>query len=126
MNPINLIMKLTGLSRGLSIAALGIAALGLGYGGFKLWLWLHDRAVIEKHDDAVNLENEKGAREADSKAADQRLRDAEAQREQERALTDAINNPKPGDSADPHVRLDCERLRRAGQNTAAIPACGGR
>lgn len=86
----------------------------------------YDRSVIREHDTEVNLAAEKGAREADTKAADQRLKDAATNLEQERALNDAIDNPKTGDPADPGVRLACEQLRQSGQDTTTIPACGGR
>lgn len=91
-----------------------------------LWLHFHDKGVIAEHDMAADLAAEKGAREADDHAAARRVEDATTNRDQEQAYADAIHSPAPGDSDDPAVRLACERLRRAGHDTAAIPGCGGR
>lgn len=85
-----------------------------------------DRRAVAEDRRANNLEQLEQQREADTAAAEQRVEDALAQQEQEQAYDDAINRPHAGDSASPRVRLACERLRRAGQDTAAIPACGGR
>lgn len=85
------------------------------------------RADAVKDDrQAANLEAMKGQAAADAHAADQRLNDDRAQRAQAEAYHDAIATQAAGDSGDPGVRLACERLRRAGKDTAAIPACAGR
>lgn len=83
----------------------------------------YDRGVVERHDDAVNLEAEKGARGADAKAADQRASDAATNREESDDYAKAISSAAPSAPDDAHRRLACERLRRAGQDPAAIPAC---
>lgn len=75
---------------------------------------------------ASDLEALQGQANADARAADQRLKDDRSQRAQEDDYHDAVESPIPGDSDDAGVRLACERLRRDGQDTTAIPACGGR
>lgn len=75
---------------------------------------------------ASDLEALQGQANADARAANQRLKDDRAQRAQEDDYHDAVESPAPGDSHDAGVRLACERLRRDGQDTTAIPACGRR
>lgn len=105
---------------------LGLALLLLVVAGGALWLHFHDQRVIERDRMEANLEQLEDQVKADTKAADQRLEDAAAQDEQEEAYANAIDNPAPGDAGDPGVRLACERLRRSGQDTTGLPACGGR
>lgn len=97
-------------------AALSVAA----------WLHFHDRRVVAADRQGANLEAMQGQATADAHAADRRVQDALANKDQEEAYGSAISSPEVGDSDDPGVRLACERLRRSGQDTAAIPACGGR
>jgi hypothetical protein len=88
--------------------------------------WFDDREAVQDDRRRANLERLNEQAKADAKAAEQRVADVVAQIEQEQDFADAINNPQPGDSDDPNVRLGCERLRRSGQDTSGIPACGGR
>lgn len=94
--------------------------------GWSIFDHFNDRAAIEQDRLESNVEQLEGQVAADTKAADQRMADLQAQQEQEKALDNAIENPLPGDSDDPHVRLACERLRRDGQDTSNLPTCGGR
>ncbi|CDO35829.1 hypothetical protein [Novosphingobium sp. KN65.2] len=82
--------------------------------------------AVKKDRAASDLEALQGQAKADARAADQRLKDDRAQRAQEDDYHDAVERPAPGDSDDAGVRLACERLRHDGQDTTAIPACGGR
>ena len=101
-------------------------ALGGLYGGYRLWLHHHDKQMVATDRAAAKLDALQGQAKADAHAADQRVQDALANKDEEEAYASAISQPVAGDSADPGVRLACERLRRDGQDTAAIPACGGR
>lgn len=62
---------------------------------------------------------------ADELAANQRLTDTIAVNELEKGLRDAIADTPDGAPDAVRIRLGCERLRRAGQNTSHIPACRG-
>lgn len=108
------------------LAGAALVALAALYGLGTLWLHHHDRAVVAADRQASDIKAAKGQASADAHAADQRLEDVVKQKEQEKAYADAIAHPAAGDSDEPGVRLACEQLRRAGKDTAAIPACGGR
>jgi hypothetical protein len=103
-----------------------IAFLSLLWGAWQVWDYFDDRAAIK----ADRLEGNNAALEAqleaDAAAARERLRNAATNSETKEALQDAIDQPEPGDSPDPDVRLACEQLRLDGQDTTAIPGCGGR
>lgn len=119
-----------GLSQGRAekVAPWAVAALlfvSAAAGGL-LWLHFHDRQVVAHATDKGNVDQLQHQVKADAKAADQRLKDAAAQTQQQEAYRDAIDKPKPGDAVDPDVRLACEQLRRSGQDTTRLPACGGR
>lgn len=60
---------------------------------------------------------------ADDLAAQQRLTDTIAVNQQEEELRDAIASTPDSAPDATRVRLGCERLRRAGQDTAGLPAC---
>lgn len=61
---------------------------------------------------------------ADALAADQRLTDTIAVSDLEKGLRDAIADTPDTAPDATRIRLGCERLRRAGQDTSRIPACG--
>ena len=113
-------------ARAVATAGLFAAVIALAGGAGALWLHFHDKGVVQRADDAANLAAEKGARAADDAAARRRMNDQTTNRDQEEAYADAIHAPQAGDSDDPAVRLACERLRRAGFDTAAVSGCGGR
>lgn len=60
---------------------------------------------------------------ADALAADQRLTDTIAVNALEKGLRDAIADTPDTAPDAVRIRLGCERLRRAGQDTSRIPAC---
>jgi Flp pilus assembly protein TadB len=93
---------------------------------FQLWDYFDDRAAINADRAAANAKAAERERKADARADAERSTNADTNRDQEQAYDDAIHRPAAGDHVDPAVRLACERLRRAGQDTAAIPECGGR
>lgn len=106
--------------------AAAFAFLGLLWGAWQVFDHFNDRAAIEQDKLESNnamLEEQLKAQDA---AAAERLRNADTNRDTERAYEDAILVPKSGDDADPAVRLACERLRRDGQDTTRVPGCGGR
>jgi hypothetical protein len=65
------------------------------------------------------------ARTADEVAGVARVNDALEGAAQQEELTDAISTVPDTLPDDTRVALGCERLRRAGTDTAAIPACTG-
>lgn len=103
-----------------------VAFLGLLWGAWQVFDHFNDRAAIRQD----RLESNNAALEAQlaaaAAAAKERLRNAQTNSETVEALTDAILEPEPGDSADPDVRLACQQLRLDGQDTSRIPGCGGR
>lgn len=103
-----------------------LAILSLLWAAWQVFDHFNDRAAIEQDKLESNnavLEEQLTAQDA---AAAERLRNADTNRETERAYEDAILVPKSGDDPDPAVRLACERLRRDGQDTTRVPGCGGR
>tara|TARA_R100001129_G_scaffold182748_1_gene163821 strand:+ start:905 stop:1282 length:378 start_codon:yes stop_codon:yes gene_type:complete len=82
-----------------------------------------DRAVKRDRLEANVGQLEKGTR-AGERAAGERVANDRTNRQQEQDYANAIETP--GVTGDPGVGLACERLRRDGQDTAAIPECGGR
>lgn len=102
------------LFAGLLLCAALLAALA------ALAVHLHDKGVIEEH------EQQRELRSIDARdgAADQRARDVIGNYEMERELRDAIE-AAPESDAPLHpaiVALNCQRLRRAGIQLP--PACG--
>jgi hypothetical protein len=106
--------------------AAALALLPALWGAFQVWDWFDDRAAIEQDKLEANNAMLEEQLKAEETAAAERLRNAETNRETERAYEDAILIPKSGDDPDPAVRLACERLRRDGQDTTGVPGCGGR
>lgn len=108
-------------------AVLGvIAILGLLWAAWGVFDHFNDRQAIKEDRLEANNAALEAQLKAETKAAAERLRNADTNRETERAYEDAILDPKTGDHADPAVRLACEQLRRDGQDTTGIPECGGR
>jgi hypothetical protein len=84
------------------------------------------KARAEAERAIANVEAMKTNEKANANAAEDRVKDAEQVLELKEELTDAVAQV-PDDVPDPvAVALGCERLRQAGKDTAAIPACGGR
>lgn len=103
-----------------------LAILSLLWGAWQVWDYFDDRAAIEQDKLEANNAMLEAQLDAAAAAAAEALRNAETNRETKEALTDAIFEPEPGDSADPDVRLACEQLRLDGQDTTGIPECGRR
>ena len=98
--------------------------------GLALALYLQGRSDGRAKADAeraiANVEAMKTNEAANANAADSRVADAEQVLELKEELTDAVSQI-PDDVPDPvAVALGCQRLRAAGKDTTAIPACGGR
>lgn len=74
----------------------------------------------------ANVEAMKTNEAANTNAADARLADAEEVLELKEELTDAVAQIPDDVPDDVAVALGCQRLRAAGTDTSAIPACGGR
>lgn len=106
--------------------AAAIALLTALWGAWQVFDYLNDRAAVKQAVLENNVTALEAQVEADATAAAERLRNAATNSETERAYEDAILVPKTDDSDDPGVRLACERLRRAGRDTATVPGCGGR
>lgn len=114
------------------VAKTGIDALII-----KLWLFIalmlvvglgkcaYDKGIIAKHDAKITAETVKTDFEAKLDAADRRARDSATIQEDERLRHDAIEQAPDSKPAAARNALNCERLRRAGQDTSRIAACAG-
>jgi hypothetical protein len=71
----------------------------------------------------ANVEAMKTNEGATATAADERMADAAQVDAQEERLVDAIQSTPDSRPDSVRVALGCERLRAAGTDTAAIPAC---
>lgn len=104
----------------------GALAIALLAALWALWDHFDDKAAVR----ADRLEANDGARgrqvEAETGAAAERARNMVTNHQQRGDFHGAIHSPRPGDSSDPAVRFACQQLRNDGQDTAAIPECGGR
>lgn len=108
-------------------AAFAVVTLTMALAGaFNTWLHFHDKRVVAADRADALAELVELQAEAEAAAARSRVKDVVEIHKQQEAYRNAIEDPEPGDSADPAVRLGCERLRRSGQDTSGIPACSGR
>lgn len=83
------------------------------------------KAVIEQKIDRANIKVIKTDAAAREAAAEARVTDAEAVLELKKELVDAVEDT-PDEKPDAvRIALGCQRLSRAGKDTAAIPACAG-
>lgn len=106
---------------GLGIAALVLIVLAVVYLNGKS----SGRAEIETKIERANTEAVATDAKAREAAAEARVADAEAVMELKEELVDAVENT-PDEKPDAvRIALGCERLRRAGRDTALIPACAG-
>lgn len=103
-----------------------LAILGLLWAAWGVFDHFNDKAAIEQDRLEGNNAVLEKQLETEAAAAAERLRNAETNSDNRRAYEDAILFPKRDDDADPAVRLACERLRRAGEDTSGLPGCGGR
>lgn len=92
-------------------------------GGIKLWFVYHDRAVIEQHDAAAQVQVERSARRADQNIQ-ARIDAREAAAAAQRREFDNASNAIPREGLTRRQRLDlCIELRDAGADTTVIPEC---
>jgi len=103
----------------------GIGAALLLWGLWTLWLGNHDDAVIEAHDNAINVKVLQTDTTAKVDAAIQRGIDQAAIDNNERLRNVEINKGSVGAPSAASIRLNCQRLQRAGKDTSRIAACGG-
>ena len=83
----------------------------------------YDGRIIEAHDAKVTQKTLRTDAAANDAAADQRAKDAISNDTAAKERKDAIEQAAPGRPSDAAVRLGCERLRQAGQDTSGIAAC---
>lgn len=83
----------------------------------------YDGRIIEAHDAAVTQKTLRTNAAANDAAADQRAKDAISNDTAAKERKDAIEQAAPGRPSDAAVRLGCERLRQAGQDTSGLAAC---
>jgi hypothetical protein len=106
----------------LATAALIVAAFAFLAALWGIWLWQHDKGVIEAHE----AEREARAGEARETAADERVKDAIRDTANEKDLHDAIDTAPTGGELSPAARaLACERLRKLGRIPPACRSGGG-
>jgi hypothetical protein len=98
--------------------------------GFAGWLALHDRAVVQRHEEKI----EQQAAPARDQAATERVDDAVTNTRNEQDLHNAIDaaatGNTPGSAVSPALNplahaLACERLRKLGRVPAACRPEGG-
>jgi hypothetical protein len=87
---------------------------------------VYDKNLIDKYVLKEQVELEKGARKADAKASNRRLRDTLEIEKIKRDYNEAIDSAESSVPAPSSVALNCERLLRAGYKLSELPACGGR
>lgn len=98
-----------------------IAGIGL-VAAFGIWLFFHDRAVVQRHQSKIEAE----AAPAREHAAAERVQDAIVNARNERDLYHAISTAPAGGAISPAAHaLACERLRRLGRVPAACGPGGG-
>lgn len=103
-------------------ALLILVAIGLVY-----WQGRSDGRLKADAERAVaNVEAMKTNEGANANASEARVTDAEQVLELKEELTDAVAEIPDDVPDDVAVALGCQRLRRQGTDTTAIPACGGR
>lgn len=93
-----------------------LAGIGL-VAAFGIWLALHDRAVVTRHEANVAAKSAPARDRADT----ERVQDAIATTRNQQDLHHAIDTAPPGGTLSPAARaLACERLRHIGR---IPPAC---
>jgi Flp pilus assembly protein TadB len=106
---------------------LGAAALLMVLAGLLYWQGRKDGRLKADAERAVaNVEAMKINEKANTNASEDRVADAEQVLELKEELTDAVAEIPDDVPDDVAVALGCERLRRQGTDTTAIPACGRR
>jgi hypothetical protein len=119
MNPIALITRFTGLGKAASTFGL-IAAVIMALGVAKC---AYDRSIIKNHDAKITNETLKTDAVAKENAAVERADDIQTINQAEKERTDAIRKATDSKPSAARNAINCERLRRAGKDTAGLPAC---
>lgn len=121
MNPLAIwkaasLLQRIGVSIGILIALVG---------AWKLFWWQYDRSVIQEHDAAVTAETLATDSAAKIEAAERRATDTATIAAEEKERNDEIQKATDSGPSAASIRLNCERLRRAGKDTGRITACAG-
>ena len=102
----------------IGLAVLVFAVLGIGK-------CTYDRSIIREHDAEITKRTTETDFKAQLEAADQRARDQAIISTDERNRQDEIRKATDSKPSDASLRLNCARLRRAGQDTSGIATCAG-
>lgn len=113
-------------AKAMAVGAAIFAFLAVAVPAVLLWDYFDDKEAVEKDRLAGNNKALTARLEAAEQSAREALENQATNADLVEAYNDAIDNPKPGDSDDPDIRLACEQLRRDGQDTTTIPECGKR
>lgn len=115
------------LAKALGIDALfvKIGLVLLVIGALGLAKCSYDRSIIKEHDAEITRKTQTTDFKAQLEAADQRARDQAEITASERGRSDEIRKAPDSVPSAARQRLNCERLRRAGQDTSRIATCAG-
>lgn len=118
MNPIVLIMRLTGLSRALSIAVLVVSLLAAAWAAKALY----DRSVITAHDVKVSAKVQAADAKANAAADKARVEDS-ARTATEAAQLEGIRNENATAPVSDHdrARYECIRLQQQARKIGSQP-----
>lgn len=103
---------------------IGLLAAFVAVGGYcSVRATMKERGRGEAATAKANLKAERRNSAANETAADERLADARSTANLKEELTDAVQSLPDDVPSDRRVALACARLRHAGTDTAALPAC---
>lgn len=104
-----------------------LLALGAAVLAWNVWLHFHDQGVRDDHDQAVNLERETQARQADANQADQARQDDARNTDETTELEGVLNNDPESNrplTDSERAYLRCVRLQQRARETGQpAPAC---
>ncbi len=86
---------------------------------------MYERSVIREHDAKITAKTTATDAKAKIEAAERRATDTATNAQAEKERSDAINQAVDGAPSDASVRLNCERMRKAGKDTSRLTACAG-
>lgn len=86
---------------------------------------MYERSVIREHDAKITAKTTATDAKAKIEAAERRATDTATNAQAEKERSDAINQAVDGKPSDASVRLNCERMRKAGKDTSRLTACAG-
>lgn len=91
-----------------------------GWGGWSLWLAVHDHDVVARHEDKVTARLERQGRAADQDLMARKAADEAALAEQRKEFDHATDGlPRTGLTARQHLDA-CNELRRQGEAAAVL------